>query len=165
MTKIVKFAILVVGMFLVLSACQAETNASITLGEDPKIFPPILNVIIGEETIGTTSGAYCWTEEVSRNHAVGECIDTEDPVVIEKAKEGEPPAFPAGSTVELEFSISDQSTSVLMTVQTRTDGTEQDVTLTDQTFHLPEEPDDYIYRVSADWEQGDTSHALIIRVE
>ncbi|MCM2677259.1 hypothetical protein [Alkalicoccobacillus plakortidis] len=94
MTKIGKFVIFVVGMFLFLSACQTETNASITLGKDPKISPPILNVIIGEETIGTTSGAYCWTEEVSRNHEVSECTDTEDPVVIEKAKEGEPPAFP-----------------------------------------------------------------------
>ena len=167
MTKIGKFAILVVGMFLFLflSSCQTETDASISVGKNPKIFPPILNVIIDGETIGTTSGSYCWTEEVSRNHEVGECTDTEDPVVIEKAKEGEPPTFPAGSAADLEFSISDQPTSVSLTVQTRTDGTEQDVTLADQTFNLPQEPDDYIYRVLVDWEKGDTSHAFIIRME
>ncbi|MDQ0207634.1 hypothetical protein [Alkalicoccobacillus murimartini] len=167
MSKIIKTLIGIIGLFLIVSACQEDPNPSKTKpsGMNPNIYPPILNVVIDGETIGTTSGSYCWNQEVSRNHEVTECADMEDPVVIEKEKEGEPPSFSSGSIVELEFSESDWPTSLHVTVQTSTNENEQDITLADQTFNLPEESDDYIYRVTADWEQGDTSHAFMIKVE
>ncbi|MEY8749364.1 hypothetical protein [Alkalicoccobacillus gibsonii] len=163
--------LLVFSMFVFLFGCQAgtlsENKTDPTEVPSPPltIVPPLLTVIINDEILSTTQGSYCWSEERSKKHSMTECADTEDPLLLEKAKEGEAPSFAPNSPVTISYSGAEDLETLGVVFQTAGNDTELEVTLDQQEFELPDEPGVYYYRTFASWEIGDTSHAFRVAVE
>ena len=151
--------LLVFSMFVFLFGCQAEDpNQSLPEGPTPSSSsPPLLTVTIDNKTIDTTLGSYCWGNV---------CTDSEDPLLIEKRKDGEPPSFDPNSLVTLSYSETEQPDTLHLIYQTKTDQTEVEVSHVEQEFELPEQAGIYYYRTFASWESGgDLSHAFRVAVE
>jgi hypothetical protein len=151
--------LLVFSIFVFLFGCQAEdSNQILPEGPTPSSSsPPLLTVTIDNKTIDTTLGSYCWGNV---------CTDSEDPLLIEKRKDGEPPSFDPNSLVTLSYSETEQPDTLHLIYQTKTDQTEVEVFHVEQEFELPEQAGIYYYRTFASWESGgDLSHAFRVAVE
>ncbi|MEK4563503.1 hypothetical protein MKX54_02290 [Alkalihalobacillus sp. FSL R5-0424] len=151
--------LLVFSVFVFLYGCQAEDpNQILPEGPTPSSSsPPLLTVTIDNELIETTQGSYCWGNV---------CTDSEDPLLIEKAKDGEPPSFAPNSLVTLSYSETEQPDTLHLIYQTKTNQTEVEVSHVEQEFELPEQAGIYYYRTFASWESGgDISHAFRVAVE
>ncbi|MBM0066524.1 hypothetical protein [Alkalicoccobacillus gibsonii] len=163
--------LLVFSMCAILFGCQAgtlsenKTNPTEVPSPPLTIVPPLLTVTINDEILSTTQGSYCWSEERSKKHSISECADTEDPLLLEKAKEGEAPSFAPNSNVTISYSGAEDPKTLGVVFQTADDDSEVEVTLDQQDFELPDEPGVYYYRTFASWDIGDTSHAFRVAVD
>lgn len=150
--------LLVFSMCAILFGCQSENSNQSSEGPTPSSSsPPTLTVTIDSETLDTSQGSYCWGNV---------CTDSEDPLLIEKRKDGEPPSFAPNSLVTLSYSEARQPDTLHLIYQTNTDQTEVEVSHVEQEFELPEEAGIYYYRTFASWDSGgDISHAFRVAVD
>ncbi|PAD34663.1 hypothetical protein [Terribacillus saccharophilus] len=117
--------------------------------------PPVLQVQAGEEIITANQGGYCWNE---RGKAV--CVDATDPA--EDLEERQGVSAVSGGNVELVF---DNPPYAIEVEGKSIGGRWEKQQINNLQMELPETKDNYIYRVSGQWEQGDVSYAFLVRAK
>ncbi|SDC43523.1 hypothetical protein SAMN05421663_102413 [Terribacillus halophilus] len=116
---------------------------------------PDLKVHAGEEVITAKRGGYCWNEN---GKAV--CVDAADPA--EDLDEDQGLRAVSGGNVELEF----DSPPEVIEIEGKSEGGRwEELQMNDLQLKLPEPKDNYIYRISGQWEQGDVTYAFLVKAE
>ncbi|MFP7493121.1 hypothetical protein SFC66_04965 [Terribacillus saccharophilus] len=150
---ILKKAIGVVSGLLVLGVVLFFVYPKDESQSEPK--PPDLQVQAGEETVTAKQGGYSWKDG---NQAVS--VDSADPA--EDLDAGQALSAVSGAMVELDFQKPPQSLEVERKAE---DGSWENQQVYDSQLELPELSDDYIYRISGQWEQGEASYAFLVKAE
>lgn len=146
-------AIGIVGCLVVLGILLFLTFRQDLSPPDPT--PPDLQVQAGEEVITAKRGGYCWNEN---GKAV--CVDAADPA--EDLDEDQGLRAVSGENVELEF----DSPPEVIEIEWKSEGGRwEELQMNDLQLKLPEPKDNYIYRISGQWEQGDVTYAFLVKAE
>lgn len=113
---------------------------------------PQLAVMAGEQSIPVTVGTICWPFK-------GEvmCADKMQPFVVLKGAVA--PVVPAGTVLELRFSLKPSHVQVVQYVG----GAPSPVR--NPSRIVVKDPGRYIYEVNADWEQGDAIYGFTVEMK
>ncbi|GGD98171.1 hypothetical protein [Paenibacillus nasutitermitis] len=113
--------------------------------------PPVVRVIIGEESFHAIRGSYCWNSE-----GTGSCVDVSS---YEKlvAKQKAPPKAECGGPVELLFDSPPDELTVMASFPGE-ERPDEALAVEDGRFHLAVGSGKQLYIIQAQWPQGSSDY-------
>lgn len=121
--------------------------------------PPLPDVSVGNQTIPTQQGSYCWHGLIR-----GQCVDYIYTNPLEMTEKLKPTVVQPESPITIAFHDG-PAPDDLKIEQWQDAETRQTVTLHDEQLKAPDARGIYVYHVLADWEQGDGNSAFVIEVK
>lgn len=152
-----KLVVLIVLLILVgCSSGISPVDESIDEVDSPK-YPG--SVIVNEVTYPMEPGGYRWERKTLSGTEVV-MTDAASPNQI--AESMEPIQVKKGETVSFQFEKEEANLTVYLWSETER---LNEVELTDNTFHIPDETGYYIYEVVAQWKNGEVSYTFTCEVK
>ena len=121
--------------------------------------PPTPSVTIGDVSIHTTQGAFCWEGLIS-----SQCVDKIYTSPLEMAAEHKPTVVSSNEEVTIKFKKAPLKGTIVVT-QWMGENNTKSITVKNDKFKVPKEKGKYVYYVIANWEKGRGSYAFSIEVK
>ena len=121
--------------------------------------PPTPSVTIGDVSIHTTQGSFCWKGLIS-----GQCVDKIYASPLEMAAEHKPTVVSSNEEVTIKFRKAPLEGTIVVTQWVDKNNT-QSITMKNNKIKVPKEKGIYVYHVTANWEKGNGSYAFSIEVK
>ncbi|SNZ02566.1 hypothetical protein SAMN05421503_0142 [Terribacillus aidingensis] len=140
--------LVVLGTVFVLFFQQNEKHSNLS--------SPHLEVKANKEEIAAKKGAYCWSENEQ-----SVCTDTEDPASnLDQSYE-----IHAVSDLEAELVFNNSPEKIEIERRDEDGRWEKQLMKDNSYFQLPDSEGTYVYRVAAQWEQGNVTYAFRVVTE
>ncbi|MFS0674142.1 hypothetical protein [Ornithinibacillus sp. 179-J 7C1 HS] len=142
--------IFLVCLLILVAGCSSNYNS---VGS-----PPPVSMKIGDTSHSMKRGSYSWSKQgLFQTESI--IADAASPYQI--GKEMEPITVEKNSVLEIETSGNPTLSAYLWDYTGRTN----DIPITDHQITAPDESGEYIYEVFGEWEKGDGSYTIVLKVE
>lgn len=121
--------------------------------------PPMPEVSIKNTKVPTTQGSYCW-----KVLGFGRCVDKIYSSPFEMGSELTPIGVMPNSEIKIQFESKPLSGSLVVELWLD-ENTKEIIEIKNNKIKVPSQKGVYIYHITSNWKQGDSSYAFSVEVE